>query len=214
MESIFAIDDQSKYSITVHKVELEDVPDNFITKTDLEELVGDQVYDGGWLRGGESQTYKLNAVIESDIARYKAEMITSGKKSVIIDEDLVNLFTQDSNRHATAYIQTYDNTLRFSKGKIHIKPVIDPVKRKQSLKPNRSMATALAYMAGDVLTRKHGFAFKLGYASNSPREAIELIKKVLTWDEISTRRNYHGFSTEQLKEVWDNPEIFAAKTTK
>jgi hypothetical protein len=213
MESIFAIDEQSKYSITVHKVELEDVPDNFITKTDLEELVGDNVYDGG-CRANDEQTYKLNAVIESDIARYKAEMIKTGTKSIFIDEDLVNLFTQDSNRHATAYIQTYDNTLRFSKGKIHIKPVIDPAKRKQSLKPNRSMATALAYMAGDALTRKHGFVFKLGYAANSPKEAIEIIKKVLTWDEISTHRNYHNFSTEQLKQVWDNPEIFAAKTTK
>lgn len=88
--------------------------------------------------------------------------------------------------------------------------VAEPTKPKPLVKH----VTMLAAYSQAAFNRKGGVCIDIKYAGTDPVGAVELIKKLLTWDELVWNDQYRKTPETDVamcKQVWDNPTVVVRK---
>jgi hypothetical protein len=194
----YDIHDQTRFQITISKpVNMEDLSDLFVTKDELHDLVGGNVY----FHGTDKRTITLAGVITTELRKWTDKLEASGKKTLLIeDEELLDVLKK-------GYVSEFtdDNDDRFGRHGDRICYARRYVRKKKK-------ATQ-----GDVtnMWRQFQCAFhdKYGcYPSHIPRydrgiAHFKAWKEIIGWRRL--RKQMHNKETVKFyRQIWDNPEEF------
>ena len=192
MAKIFAIEAQTKYHIEIVGIKnLEDAPEDFITKDELTELGIDTHYDG--TRYFDSKIKKaMNQILAS---------IKPGKKSAIIkDEELLECLTESyfPASHWVSNTRRVGN--RIFKG---------TVKKEQTV-PSFKNWRALVYACNIHLCQTYNVDMNIS-ANNSDRvKTIDMYKMLINWNDFEVMLNdsnqYDEEAVKWFKTMWEDSE--------
>lgn len=190
--------DQTKYSIQVSKPErVEDLSDLFISKDELEELVGrwTNIY-------APNKPYRmtLDAVISSELKKYADKLDASGKKTLLIDDDDLLNVLKDSKSYVSNYIDAsycrHGNRIGYARRYV-----------RKKTKPTKG---DVQYFWVQIIPS--AFRLKFGcYPSHIPTYDRGLLlfkafKKILGWKNCSELMDAEH--KKFFKMIWDNPEEY------
>ena len=193
----YNIHDQTDYKITISKPEsVEDLSDLFVTKDELEDIVG----RGFYVYSTGPVTFTLKKTVEREVRKWADKLDGSKKKSILIeDQELLDVL---KGGHVTDY--TPDTTEYGRHG--------DRLCYARRYKREKTRATQ-----GDVSslwsTFSRAFKEKFGcYPSHIPRydrhpTHFKAWKKILGW-KVVRQCIYDKESAKFYRQIWDNPEEY------
>ncbi len=181
MPKIFEVEGQSKYHITISRIEnLEDAGEDFITEEELTELGITQLYGGTRHFDSKIKT-ALNQVLAS---------IKSGKKSAIIkDEDLLDMMktTYYPASHWIKNVRRVGN--RLFKG---------TAKKEQTI-PTFSNWKSLVYACNSFLQNTYDVDLSINPNKSDRVKTVEMYKVAIKWTDLEP------YVTEAS--CWDEKEL-------
>jgi hypothetical protein len=197
MTRLFTIDSESKYHLQLTEItNIEDAGDDFLTEEEIHEMLGTD---------GHISTYApiiRRQLVIDELSAFKAEMKTNNKKSMIIDNaELVTFLTES----------TY-SVSDFVKGLRRVGNRLSLHTKAEKTEPTKKDLQALINCGCRCISKKYGYEFDIRYAYQNYLGAVEVIQKVVTFDELTTFiETSHSDWTNQLrwfKSIWENPEQF------
>lgn len=193
----YDIHEQTKYKITISVPEnVEELSDLFITKDELQELVG---RGGLWLNGTSKRTFYMDAVIKENLKRLGEKLDASGKKTLPIeDEELLDVLKN-------SYVSDYDEEGRFGRhgNRLCYARRYKRVKKKPTSGDVRDLWNTLQY----AFRKKYGC-----YPSHIPTYDRHLTmfkawKKIVGWKAVQDCTSDKQ-TRKWFRQIWDNPEEY------
>ena len=192
MAKIFAIEAQSKYHIEVSRIEnIEDAPEDFITKDELTELGVDAQYGG---------TRYFNSKIKKAMNEVLAS-IKPGKKSAIIkDEDLLECLKESyySASHWVPETRRVGN--RLFKG----------IVKKERTVPSFANWRGLVYACNNYLCHTYGADLSIRANTSHRVNTIDMYKASFNWEELhawlTEDDNVDEDNVKWYKMMWEDSE--------
>lgn len=193
---VYDIEHQSKYGIHIKQVKnIEDAGDHFVTSDELEELGVSGYCYGGY------QTFdkKIKEALQELVAGIK-----KGNKSCIIDDDELLEVLKGCHHPVSHFL---DGTRRVGNRLFkHTK--------KEKTAPQKRDAQILIGYACRILHEDKPWNIEFKFVSkNSYEEVIKIVKKLVTWKEMSTMMSEYNDEEDikWVKAVWDKPSLFTQK---
>ncbi|HEX04751.1 MAG TPA: hypothetical protein ENH10_06290 [Bacteroidetes bacterium] len=194
-EQFYDIHEQTKYQITISKPEkVEDLSDLFITKEELNVLIGNSVY----LSNGNQVTRILSAVVTTEVKAWAEKLVASGKKTLRIDdEDLLYVLKKGYLTDYTGNDTTFGrhgNNICYARR----------FKRKKTKVTQGDVTTVWGHMFYAFKDKFHV------YPSHIPRygrhiRMFKAFKKIVGWRAVRKQIGTHAH-LKFYRQIWDNPE--------
>lgn len=199
---MFTVDTSNRYLLRIKKIEaIEDAGDDFTTEEELRELLGLGEHD--YLSPREVQPN--DALIKQEVAAWKAK-IPAGSKSIVCT-DIMLVETLRELATWSIPISSFVQGLR----RLDNKFILADTKVRKVNK--NDYARLINLMVGTInIGKKYNLEIK--YYIYDRVGTLELLKKLLTWEEIAWDRFQ---ATEEdkalMRQIWDNPAMFDAAET-
>jgi hypothetical protein len=211
---IFSVESGNKYYISIKEIEnIEDAGDDFITDDEIREMLGEKAcgtygYDMLGVEDREiyGMMYLFEDRIRDELALLKAELVKSGKKTIVSkDAELVEILQHRCCASVGQFVEGMRrNGNRFS--------FVDKTQKQ----PKKADLTVLIGQACRTISKRVGVDFIIRRAHDNRSASVELLKKMISWEEIDWK-TWYGYQIEEdkigfMKMIWDNPKIFDEAT--
>lgn len=186
---LYTIASQSKYCTQFELVEnLEDVTGDVFTRDEVREMLGVEQKEYFYLSTSSPIVNEKN--VEEALRHYKSEMKRLNKKSIVCTDDELLEFLKH---------QTYSPISVFVEGLrrigdrlyLHEKAAVER-------KPKKTDVSEMMYRALSIINERYGFHMEVKYLHESYTGAIEVIKKLVSWEELLENVTKHR-SEEDIK---------------
>lgn len=192
---MYTIVNQSKYILEVELIKnIEDAGDEFFTEEEIVEMMGGEQ---SWVG---SKNFLTNRMKE-DVALLKKELVASGKKTILIrDVELVE-----------ALSQSYGSITQYCKGLRRVGNRLFLHEKKETDGPKKAHVQQLVNAVSRTVNKDKKVVFNLTYIALDRSGAVELCKKLVSWEDLIWEGTYPVASEADkaaMKQIWDNPNIF------
>lgn len=203
---LFTVDEKNKYMFEVHEIKsIEDAGDTFYTYAEIKEMIGSD--DGYFYLRTTNFREKM---IREALAAYTSQLDDKKKSIVINDPELVEVLRDFSRplkywTEAEGFRRVNDRLTKYTVAE-------------KKVAPTKRLADKLISIAKTAVNKTIKFEFNLTYYANDRENAIKLLKKLTTWNDIVAVREENEWIKSQvtdehlkiLKQIWDKPELFPA----
>jgi hypothetical protein len=207
-ERLYTIDDDTEFFVQLTEIKnIEDAGDVFYTEDELKETLGLSHVST------HSPIVKTSKITEA-LNHLKQEIIKRGKKTIIIDDLALLEFFQKNDTYSVSY---------FVKGLRRVGNRLFLHEKNPELKVNKKTYQHFIARGTQIISHLIAtFTVEFKYVNDQEQRisAVELIKKLLTWEQFSQeshiennykREFFYNDELKLFKDIWDNPSIVPAK---
>jgi hypothetical protein len=196
MEKLYTIESDSPYHVKLAEIKnIEDAGDEFYTEEELQEALG------------ITNLYTYSAIVkrakvEEELNNLKQQIIKKGKKTIIIDDqELVDFFS-----HHGGAVSDYVKGLRRVGNRLFLH------EKKAKTEATKRDFQSFVSRACNQISKLSNFNFDIKYTENNRPVAVEMIKKLLTWEQLIDVNKWNQVLSDEdkiwYKMIWDNPNYF------
>ena len=190
-ERLFTVTYQSKYLCSISEVtDLENCPLDFLTRDEVDELVGGSS-SWGWAR------CVLNSEVDKDISAIITEMKQRGQTRVKLNDDLATALS------STNYEKESPASGWYRIGKmLHLG--VRPIKPKTPIQLFDLLFGQMHYIATKNLSP---VVFNLTYVALCRSKGLTFMKRLVKWEEIDLAKLgiVHPEEVAFIHKMWDDP---------